>query len=434
MASEQLKRYLGKYDYCDSVKDLTIGYMFGITPEEASNIDYSDLGDDDSKFYDDVYSSVEKEINKRYESVRKRPEEKKMNESSVYDHMTDRGKKLYELAKKCGIGYAYNPFMGNFEFSIAEVISDKDGIRKFISEAPEEYILNRETVVPEDMINPEDFSDGYIYYLTDRDYLENEVGMENIEVVDIDSINEGCGRNKKSKKKLKESTNGKWRGCDNIEMISHGIHSDPDLYTVIDGMSCYFNYWDIENALWSDFLEETGHTDNESGNPEVEEEFNKYCQKWAYYYMIDCFNNGYFGNPYEDGEYSNGEFCSWRTSDFVNLKEGYRKSGKKKLAESRGWKIELVSGPALKSAIHDDDSELVLDCLADCWREINEKMPDAYDDDDLGDILEEIENIRDDLEKYEEFGMTYEDVEDEINYLLHGLYEFCDDLRIWIGI
>lgn len=316
------------------------------------------------------------------------------------------------------------------------------------------------------------------------------------------------------RRKVNESVNGGWRGCDEISLISHGSWADPDLYAVIDGMGCYFNYWDIENAIWEDFLEETGHKDSESEDPAVENEFNEYCQKWAYYYMIDCFNNGYFGNPYEKGEYSNGEFCSWRPSDFVeedvddyeeddDLEEGCNKrkkskkklkeeyseeeyrgyvishgfygdddytvqycgddivcnsredamrtidelveydekneskksnTGKKKLSESRGWKIELVSGPALKDAVRNDDMELTLDCLADCWREINEKMPDIYEDDDLEKDLEEIENQRDNLENYDEYGMSYEDVEDEINYLLNEFYDFCDNTRIWVGL
>lgn len=244
------------------------------------------------------------------------------------------------------------------------------------------------------------------------------------------------------RRKVNESVNGGWRGCDQINLISHGSWADPDLYTVIDGMDCYFNYWDIEDALWGDFLEETGHKDSESDDPAVEEEFNKYCQKWAYYYMIDCFNNGYFGNPYEKGEYSNGEFCSWRPSDFTysvdegcnSRKKPKTKIRKNKLSESRGWKIELVSGPALKDAVRNDDMELTLDCLADCWREINEKMPDIYEDDDLEKDLEEIENQRDNLENYDEYGMSYEDVEDEINYLLNEFYDFCDNTRIWVGL
>lgn len=253
------------------------------------------------------------------------------------------------------------------------------------------------------------------------------------------------------RRKVNESVNGGWRGCDQISLISHGSWADPDLFTVIDGMNCYFNYWDIENALWEDFLEETGHKDSESEDPAVEKEFNEYCQKWAYYYMIDCFNNGYFGNPYEKGEYSNGEFCSWRPSDFVeedvddyeeddDLEEGCsskKKSSntrKKKLPESRGWKYKLKNGKALRDAVDSDDFDEILTQLANCWREINQYMPDAYGEDDLEKDLDEIENQRDSLENYDDYDMSYEDVEEEINYLLNDFYEFCDNTRIWVEL
>ena len=62
MASEQLKRYLSKYDYEDSINNLTIGYMFGISPDEARGIDYCDLSDEDSEYYDDIYNAIEKEL------------------------------------------------------------------------------------------------------------------------------------------------------------------------------------------------------------------------------------------------------------------------------------------------------------------------------------------------------------------------------------
>lgn len=72
---------------------------------------------------------------------------------------------------------------------------------------------------------------------------------------------------------IKESKSG-WRGCHNVQMIWHGEWSDPELCA--DG--CVANYWEVENSLWYSFLEETGHTDAESDNDEVEEEFNSWLQ------------------------------------------------------------------------------------------------------------------------------------------------------------
>lgn len=65
-----------------------------------------------------------------------------------------------------------------------------------------------------------------------------------------------------------------WRGCPNVHMIWHGEWSDPELEA--DG--CVANYWDVENSLWYSFLEETGHSDSDSGNPQVEKEFNQWLQ------------------------------------------------------------------------------------------------------------------------------------------------------------
>lgn len=129
-----------------------------------------------------------------------------MNNKSVYDNMTDLGKEILHLANECDISYAYDLYNGIFEFNINDLKNDKEKIKKFISSCPEEYMLNKvslEEYGREDEI--EDYPDGYFYFLTPREFLENDVGMENVDLVDIDSINEGCHNRKKSKKKLKES-------------------------------------------------------------------------------------------------------------------------------------------------------------------------------------------------------------------------------------
>lgn len=105
---------------------------------------------------------------------------------------------------------------------------------------------------------------------------------------------ESCGRKsvkeskvpmKMSKKPLKEG----WRGTP-VKIVSHGSWGDPDL--VWNGYT--FNYWDIEDAMWSMFLEETGHKDSESNDPAVEEEFNKYVQDNYEDYLGDVIFGGYF--------------------------------------------------------------------------------------------------------------------------------------------
>lgn len=83
-----------------------------------------------------------------------------------------------------------------------------------------------------------------------------------------------------------------WRGCKDIEMIWHGEWADPELVTEYDGVEYWFNYYDIENALWEDFLESEGieekDTYDERGmgiSDEYEDKFSKYCQDNAYTYL-----------------------------------------------------------------------------------------------------------------------------------------------------
>ena len=110
-----------------------------------------------------------------------------------------------------------------------------------------------------------------------------------------DETNESLKSNKN--KRLRESRKKDsylkegYRGNKDIEYISHGAWSDPEL--VYNGMS--FNYWDIEDALWNMFLEENPQwKDSDSGNPECEDEFNKYVQSEGTLYLDDVIAGGYF--------------------------------------------------------------------------------------------------------------------------------------------
>lgn len=98
-----------------------------------------------------------------------------------------------------------------------------------------------------------------------------------------------------SRKSLKEG----WRGTP-VEMVSHGSWGDPDLVWDNGEHKYTFNYWDIEDAMWNMFLEETGHKDSESNDPEVEEEFNEYVRDNYEGYLEDVIWGGYF----DDGSYS----------------------------------------------------------------------------------------------------------------------------------
>ena len=107
-------------------------------------------------------------------------------------------------------------------------------------------------------------------------------------VADYGVKDEACS-GRKSRKSMREG----WRGTP-VKMVSHGSWSDPDLVWN-DGEKEYtFNYWDIEDAMWSMFLEETGHDDSESNDPKVEAEFDEFVQNNYEDYLGDVVFGGYF--------------------------------------------------------------------------------------------------------------------------------------------
>ena len=89
-----------------------------------------------------------------------------------------------------------------------------------------------------------------------------------------------------------------YRGVEGIEFVSHGEWADPEL--IYDGES--FNYWDIEDALWSMFCEELCEdyeisvSEIENNMDEFEPVFDKYVQNYAVDYLEDCIFGGYFND------------------------------------------------------------------------------------------------------------------------------------------
>lgn len=98
------------------------------------------------------------------------------------------------------------------------------------------------------------------------------------------------------------------------------------------------------------------------------------------------------------------------------------------------WTYNLTAGKQLRQVISDDDMVATLDALKECWKEINKVMPDVYDADDLEYDLEELDNQLDNCENYEDCSMTEDDIQDEINWQLSRLYDFCDEWRIWVEV
>lgn len=98
-----------------------------------------------------------------------------------------------------------------------------------------------------------------------------------------------------SRKSLKEG----WRGTP-VKIVSHGSWGDPDLVWNNGEHEYTFNYWDIEDAMWNDFLEYSGHDDSESNDPKVEAEFDEFVQDNYDGYLEDVIAGGYF----DEGSYS----------------------------------------------------------------------------------------------------------------------------------
>lgn len=86
------------------------------------------------------------------------------------------------------------------------------------------------------------------------------------------------------------------------------------------------------------------------------------------------------------------------------------------------WRYTLKCGSALREAIADEDYDRVLDNLKTAWTEIHTQFPDEYADYELENDLEDIEAIREDTS------------EEEIDYLLSNLYDYCDATRIWVEL
>ena len=159
-----------------------------------------------------------------------------------------------------------------------------------------------------------------------------------------------------------------WRGVEGIKYLSPGnTQSDPSL--VYNGYT--FNYWDIEDALWDMFLEDTGHTDSESDVPEVEDEFNQWLKGTATYYLDDVIYGGYFQGNSKDwrDRYRNESLKSRKKSK--NLKESLKKKFNKSLKEA----VKKNNGrKPLKESYSDVFQDLV-------WR-AESFMDDSYTKDD----------------------------------------------------
>ena len=118
-------------------------------------------------------------------------------------------------------------------------------------------------------------------------------------VGDLEYANELRKVAKQAKESMEESKELKenwYRGCKGVKFIWHGEWSDPELE--YDGK--IFNYWDVEDALWGMFLDDTDYVDGDAGDPRVEKEFDRYVQRTCRNYLDDLMASGYFGESIKE--------------------------------------------------------------------------------------------------------------------------------------
>lgn len=89
------------------------------------------------------------------------------------------------------------------------------------------------------------------------------------------------------------------------------------------------------------------------------------------------------------------------------------------------WICTLEAGIELREKIDKGNPKEILEMLKVAWSEIHNKIPDDYDDYDLERDLENIDDVL-------EYGDEIE--EDDVDMLLTDLYDFCDNMRIWVAI
>ena len=189
-------------------------------------------------------------------------------------------------------------------------------------------------------------------------------------------------------KKIEEG----WRGSDEIEVVSHGEWADPDLvykdYT--------FNYWDIEDALWDNFLEETGHKDSESGDPKVEAEFDKYVQDNAVGYLEDCIAFGYF----KDGK------KSWRTDECKeSVTESVEEVSVKTDKEDISVRTDEDGKVSVETSVREETDEGAEE-IAPVSDEVKAEIEKDSEEAEIGDEID-VEMTDFDEESFDELGEAY---------------------------
>ena len=220
-------------------------------------------------------------------------------EYEQFNESLNKGRKLKESkhSLKESVTDDYYDIVNSLAEYASEYLKESPDYEKYdaISDALNDnfiYYVDQWTVLQE-------LGESPLEYYTDDvwDALYSDIA-DKMEVPEEDDETNESLKTRKNRK-LKESVKNGYRGSKDIEFVWKGHWSDPEL--VYDGKT--FNYWDIENALWSMFLEENPQwKDSDSDNPECEDEFDKYVQLEGALYLDDVIAGGYFDEPSEKNE------------------------------------------------------------------------------------------------------------------------------------
>ncbi|MBO7734834.1 MAG: hypothetical protein J6S67_19900 [Methanobrevibacter sp.] len=237
----------------DTVRDVAVGYgdQWEILKEYSESPSTANYADSYNEFLDDVLA-VANEIVGKNESLK---EGKKLREAPNYElhPRYDARQSFYGKARVDTGDKGDKNKLYSYDTLVAEMIGGKPVVYGIYSATTLRHI---------------------------KDWLkQNGFKAENKAQIEADYMTESKSCRKKYCKRISEN----WRGEEKIDMIWHGEWADPEL----EYKDHTFNYWDIEDALWEMFLEETGHKDSESNDPSVEIEFNKYIQDNAVDYLED---------------------------------------------------------------------------------------------------------------------------------------------------
>lgn len=98
----------------------------------------------------------------------------------------------------------------------------------------------------------------------------------------------------------------------------------------------------------------------------------------------------------------------------------------------KNWKYVLPN--TLRKFIASDDYASVLETLKMYANMLWDKEIGFFNETQYDDFIADIDNQMDNLDNYEEYDMTIEDVTEEIDYLLDKFYDICDADDIFIDL